>query len=128
MCNLRQDNLSFSCSPEHQFSICLTNHNSSLGSHCAFSSNLFQGQITQISIDQMNSPENKNVALEKFLDQTTLKPSNFWAGETLAARTLGFLNIILAQKWHSVIFQLSTEKSFPALQKVLNIFIHLWRF
>ena len=29
------------------------------GSHCAFSSNLFHGQITQKHIDQMSSPENK---------------------------------------------------------------------
>ena len=33
--------------------------------HCAFSPNLFQGQITQISINQMSSPENKKCSLWK---------------------------------------------------------------
>ena len=36
-------------------------------SHCAFSSNLFHGQIAQIYIVHLSTPENKNVALEKFL-------------------------------------------------------------
>ena len=34
-------------------------------SHCAFSSNLFRGQITQKDIDQMSDPD---VALKKFLE------------------------------------------------------------
>ena len=29
----------------------------------------------------------KNVALEKFLEQTTLKPCDFWAEEALEAQT-----------------------------------------
>ena len=46
-------------------------------SHCAISSNLFQVQKTQIAIHQLSDPENKkNVALEKFLEQNTLKPGN----------------------------------------------------
>ena len=38
------------------------------GSHCAFSPNLFHGQITQKSISQMSPQKTKNVALEKFLE------------------------------------------------------------
>ena len=58
-----------------------------------------------------------NVAIENFLEQITLKPCGFWAGEALEAQTWDFLNITLAQKWHSAIFQISDEKSFPAWQK-----------
>ena len=54
----------------------------------------------------------KNVALEKILEQTTLKPCDFWAGEALEARTRDCLNITSAQKWHSAISQISAEKSF----------------
>ena len=43
----------------------------------------------------------KNVALEKFLEQTTLKPCDFWAEEALEAQTWDCLNITSAQKWHS---------------------------
>ena len=46
----------------------------------------------------------KNVALEKFLEQTTLKPCDFWAGKALEAQMRDFLNITLAQKWYSAIF------------------------
>ena len=35
----------------------------------------------------------KNVALEKFLEETTLKPYNFWAEEALEARRRDCLNI-----------------------------------
>ena len=56
--------------------------------------------------------EKKNVALEKFLEQTTLKPCNFWAGEALEARRRDCLNITLAEKWHSNVFQISADKSF----------------
>ena len=59
----------------------------------------------------------KNVALEKFLEQTTLKPCDFWAGEALEAQKRDCLNITSAQKWHSNIFQISAEKSFQAWQK-----------
>ena len=46
--------------------------------HCAFSSNLFHWQIAQISINHLSGPENKkNVALEKFLKQITIKPCSF---------------------------------------------------
>ena len=65
----------------------------------------------------MSSPENKNVALEKFLERTTLKPLDFWAGEALEARRQDCLNITLAQKWHSYIFQISAENSFQAWNK-----------
>ena len=56
------------------------NHNyivAATDTHCAFSSNLFHGQIAQIHIDQTSDPESKNVALEKFLERTTLKPLDF---------------------------------------------------
>ena len=56
----------------------------------------------------------KNVALEKFSEETTLKPLDFWAGEALEAGRQDCLNITLAQKWHSNIFQISAEKSFRA--------------
>ena len=59
----------------------------------------------------------KNVAIEIFLEQTTLKTCGFWAGEALEAWTWDYLNITLAQKWHSDIFQISAEKSFQAWQK-----------
>ena len=40
----------------------------------------------------------KNVALEKFLEQTTLKPCDFWAGEALEAQKSDCVNIKFAQK------------------------------
>ena len=46
--------------------------------HFAFSSNLFHRQIAQIAIHQLGDPP-KNVALEKFLEQTTLKFCDFWS-------------------------------------------------
>ena len=56
----------------------------------------------------------KNVAIENFLEQTTLKTCGFWVGEALEAQAWDCLNITLAQKWHSGIFQISVEKSFQA--------------
>ena len=41
----------------------------------------------------------KNLAIEKFLEETTLKPSNFWAGEALEAWKQGCLNITLHLLW-----------------------------
>ena len=64
----------------------------------------------------------KNVALEKFLEQTTLKPWDFWAGEALEARDC--LNITSAQKLHSAIFQISAENSLPAWQKGSCTFLY----
>ena len=66
----------------------------------------------------------KNVALEKFLEQTTLKPSYFWAGEALEAWKRDYLNITPAQKWHSDIFQISAEKSFQAWLKGSCTFLY----
>ena len=59
----------------------------------------------QIAIHQLSDPENKtkqkNVALEKFLEQNTLKPGNFWGGEALEAQKRDCLNITSAlQKLH----------------------------
>ena len=51
----------------------------------------------------------KSVALEKFLEKTTLKPNHFWAGEALNARTRDCQHYI-DSKWNSVIFQISAEK------------------
>ena len=56
----------------------------------------------------------KNVAHEKFLEQATLKPCDFWAGEALEAWTRDCLNITSVQKWQSAILKISAEKSFPA--------------
>ena len=56
----------------------------------------------------------KNVALKTILEQTTLKPCDFWAGEALEALRRDNLNITSAQKWHSNIFQILAEKSFQA--------------
>ena len=75
-------------------------------------------------IDQISDPESKNVALEKFLKRTTLKPLNFWAGEAIEARRRDCLNITLAQKWHSDIFQISAEKSFQTWQKGSYTFLN----
>ena len=57
----------------------------------------------------------KNVALEKVLEQTTLKLCDFWAGEALEAWKQDCLNITLAHKWHSAIFQIFRhDKKAPA--------------
>ena len=64
---------------------------------------LFHGQIAQIYIDHWVDQKTKKVALEKFLEQTTLKPCNFWAGKALEAQTRDCLNITLAQKWQFAI-------------------------
>ena len=65
----------------------------------------------------------KNVALEKFLEKTTLKPLDFWAGEALEAWRRDCLNITSAQKWPSNIFQIFAEKSFQAWQKKFSALI-----
>ena len=65
----------------------------------------------------------KNVAIEIFLEQATLKTCGFWAGEALEAWTWDYLNITLAQKWHSNIFQISAEKSFQAWKKKFSVLI-----
>ena len=62
----------------------------------------------------------KNVALEIFLEQTTLKPCNFWAGDALEGWRPDCLNITLIQKRHSDIFQISAEKKFPGLKKGIS--------
>ena len=64
-----------------------------------------------------NWPRLKYVAIYIFLEQTTLQTCGFWAGEALEAWTWDYFNITVAQKWHSAIFQISAEKSFPACQK-----------
>ena len=56
------------------------------------------------------------------MEQITLKPYDFWAGEALEARTWGCLNITLAQKWNSVLFRISAEKSFPAWQSIFSTY------
>ena len=62
----------------------------------------------------------KNVVNEHFLEQTTLKPCNFWAEEALDARMRDCLNITSAQKWQNAI---SAEKNIPGLtKKILYIF------
>ena len=68
----------------------------------------------------------KKVALEKFLEQIALKLCHFWEAEALKAGTWDYLNIILAQKWYSNIFQISTEKSFQAWQKKFSALIE-WK-
>ena len=79
-------------------------------SSCAFSSNLYHGQIAQIYIDHLSGHENKKCSPWKVVAPTILKPLYLWAGEALDARTRGCLHITLAQKWHSGIFQISAEK------------------
>ena len=64
-----------------------------------------------------NWPRLKYVAIYIFLEQTTLQTCGFWAEEALEAWTWDYFNITVAQKWHSAIFQISAEKSFPACQK-----------
>ena len=51
----------------------------------------------------------KNVALEKVLEQTILKPYDFWVGEALETRRPDCVNITSAH-WHSDIFQISIAK------------------
>ena len=52
----------------------------------------------------------KNVALEKFLEKTTLKPLDFWAGEALEAQKRDCLNITLVQDDISKIFKFLQKK------------------
>ena len=70
-----------------------------------------------------NWPRIKNVAIYIFLEQTTLQTCGFWAVEALEAWIWDYLNITLAQKWHSDIFQISAEKSFQAWKKKFSVLI-----
>jgi hypothetical protein len=45
--------------------------------HCAFSSNLFHGQIAQIYIDHLSGMKTKNVALKKLMNETPSNPDTF---------------------------------------------------
>ena len=45
--------------------------------HCSVSSNSFHGQITQKAVHQISDPDTKNVAIEIFLEQTTLNTCGF---------------------------------------------------
>ena len=52
-------------------------YNLTATAHCSFSSNSFHGQkLKKLSTKQVTQ-KTKNVALEKFLEQTTLKPCDF---------------------------------------------------
>ena len=86
------------------------------GSHCPFLSNLFHGQIAQIYINHLSGYENEKCS------PWNKTPCYFWAGEALEARTRGCLNVTSAQKWHSVIFQISAEK---VSWHHIIIFLHL---
>ena len=74
----------------------------------------FMGILFKNTSTKWVPQKTKNVVLKKFLEQTTLKPCNFWAGEALEAQRRDYLNITSAQKWHSDIFQISVDKSFQA--------------
>ena len=78
-------------------------------SHCDFSLNLLHGQMAQIYIDHLSRPETKYLALEKSLEQSTLKPCDFWAEEVLKAGRPDCLNITSPRKWHSNIFKFLQE-------------------
>ena len=87
--------------------------------HCTFSSNLFNGQITQKRTNQLSFPEDIKWSPWKVFG---LKPPSNPASfdkerEALDAQMRGCLNITSAQKWYAVIFQISAEKSFQAWQK-----------
>ena len=58
----------------------------------------------------------KNVAIEIFLEQTTLKTCGFWAGEALEAWTWDYLNITLAQN-DIPTFSKFLQKKFVGLTK-----------
>ena len=119
-------------------------------SHCAFSSNLFHGQIAQIkTVTVKKIPDTivfyycvwylfncNNLYIRpsewiwkqkcspwKVDELTTLKRSYFWAGEALEAQKRGCFYITLAHEWHSGIFQISTE-SFSAWQKSSCTFLY----
>ncbi len=62
----------------------------------------------------------KNVAIEKFLEETTLKPCDFWAGKALEAWKRDCLNITLAQKGYSAIFQISVSLVTQLVDKYLS--------
>ena len=66
---------------------------------------------------QLNGTENKKCS------PWTSPLKHFGTGEALEAQTWDCLNITLAQKWHSDIFQISTEKSFQAWQKKFSALI-----
>ena len=58
----------------------------------------------------------KNVALEKFLEENTLKPCDFWAGEALETQMRDCLNITLAQ----LLLKKIEKKSQMAISKKLS--------
>ena len=68
-----------------------------------------------------NWPRIKNVAIYIFLEQTTLQTCGFWAVEALEAWIWDYLNITLAQKWHSDMFQISAEKRFQAWKMKFSV-------
>ena len=90
--------------------------------HCFVSSNSFHGQITQKAVHQITDSENKKCSHWSFFGTNHPPTHGFWAGEALEAWNWDYLYITLAQKWHSFIFQISAEKSFPACQKGSSTF------
>ena len=91
--------------------------------HCAFSTDLFHGQITQIYIDQLRGPEGIKCSPWKVFG-ITFKPSHFWAGEALDARTRGCLNITLSQKMTKWNFSNFCRKTFRGLTKSSCTFLY----
>ena len=89
-------------------------------SQWAFFPNLFHGQIIQIYIIHLSSPEEKKCGLQNSWSLPPCKPRNFLAGKTLDVRIQGCLDITSAQKWQNVIFQISAEKKFPGLTKKIS--------
>ena len=69
-------------------------------SHCAFSSNLFHGQTTQIihRPSELSRKDKKISHLKFFWNKTTLRPLIFSSGEEQEAQMRGCGDITLAQK------------------------------
>ena len=65
--------------------------------------------------------KSKNEVLKKLLEPNPQNPHAFWAGGALDARSSGYLDITIAQKWHFAIFQISLKKN-PGLKRM---FLHI---
>ena len=97
-------------------------------SHSAFSPNLIHGQITQISIDHMSSPENKKCSPWKVFGINHPQTLRLLSRRGPRGLDMRLSQHYIGPKMTFCHFSTFCRKKFPGLtNKFLHIFVQLWR-
>ena len=92
--------------------------------HSAFSSNLFHGHIFQKYNNQMSPPENKNVALEKFLELNHPQTSLLLSRRGPRCPDAKLSQHYISPKMTCCNFSNFCRKKFPGLTKKFLTFLY----